>query len=57
MIQYIAVPRPREHVHVYMISLTLLMRTATTAALQIVNTHKEACRDSQLLVMYYVSVC
>ena len=33
------------------------MRTATTVALQIANTHKEACKDSKLLIMYRMSVC
>ena len=41
----------------YQVSLTLLMRTATAAALQIANTHKEACKHSKLLLMYHMSVC
>ena len=28
-----------------------------TAALQIANTHKDACKDSKLLVRYHMSVC
>ena len=45
----------------HQVSLTLLMRTATTAALQIANIHnfifKDACKDSKLLVRYHMSVC
>ena len=43
----------------HQVSLTLLMRTATTAALQIANIHihKDACKDFKLLVRYHMSVC